>query len=380
MPQRLAWDFDMVITTFQHLSSGWKGSDKQTSPLLQVCSVTWHAVQNPSVLLMSSGWPCCTAPALLHVELPQLWISSTWICTDASLMHGPGRLYPIFLEMCGWHVQVHWLRVILDEGHMLGASLSMTNKLQMACALTAERRWVMTGTPVPQGPQAATVAHLQPLLAFLHHQPYGLKRHAWEVCDVPSWLTPWLSTRPPTLLPHWRPPSPLRMQCQGHQTCLHLVMSADMLHVVFTAACQQWNPCFWQALMSDSTTRLAGNADKALNACTSNLCSLHTDGVVLASKDIHACHFERCLMSMQECIQRSFEAKSVEAQGRLVHLLQTIMVRAAKSQLRSLPPLSRTVSTCNDTLMTPIWLDEVSLHTAHKHGCLQCPSLFLSDD
>lgn len=156
---------------------------------------------------------------------------------------------------------------------MLGASLSLTNKLQMACALKAERRWVMTGglflmshsclindclrctciqaalhiqdhvkvhdrpfpfshvkmdmpqppkqfvhnmtdpclpcssriclrwgmsdiicnisslhdawlvsgTPVPQGPQAATVSHLQPLLAFLHHQPYGVKRHTWEV-------------------------------------------------------------------------------------------------------------------------------------------------------------------------------------------------------
>lgn len=44
------------------------------------------------------------------------------------------------------HMQIHWLRIILDEGHMLGASLSMTNKLQMAVSLRAERRWVMTGT------------------------------------------------------------------------------------------------------------------------------------------------------------------------------------------------------------------------------------------
>ena len=36
-------------------------------------------------------------------------------------------------------MQVHWLRVILDEGHMLGASLAITNKLQMACALRADR-------------------------------------------------------------------------------------------------------------------------------------------------------------------------------------------------------------------------------------------------
>ena len=45
----------------------------------------------------------------------------------------------------GMAVQIHWLRVILDEGHMLGASLAMTNKLSMAINLKAERRWIMTG-------------------------------------------------------------------------------------------------------------------------------------------------------------------------------------------------------------------------------------------
>lgn len=45
--------------------------------------------------------------------------------------------------------QVHWLRIIVDEGHSLGASLGLTNKLAMAVQLTAQRRWVMTGTPTP---------------------------------------------------------------------------------------------------------------------------------------------------------------------------------------------------------------------------------------
>ena len=44
-------------------------------------------------------------------------------------------------------LQVHWQRIILDEGHMLGASLAVTNKLQMACALRAGCRWIMTGAP-----------------------------------------------------------------------------------------------------------------------------------------------------------------------------------------------------------------------------------------
>ena len=46
-------------------------------------------------------------------------------------------------------VQIHWLRVILDEGHMLGASLSMTNKLQMACALKADRHVKHTAAKIP---------------------------------------------------------------------------------------------------------------------------------------------------------------------------------------------------------------------------------------
>jgi hypothetical protein len=40
--------------------------------------------------------------------------------------------------------QVHWLRVILDDGHTIG-STAITNKLQMATELLGERRWVMTG-------------------------------------------------------------------------------------------------------------------------------------------------------------------------------------------------------------------------------------------
>ncbi len=46
-------------------------------------------------------------------------------------------------------LQVHWLRVILDEGHMLGTSLNLTNKLSMAKHLKTERRWIMTGARLP---------------------------------------------------------------------------------------------------------------------------------------------------------------------------------------------------------------------------------------
>ena len=63
---------------------------------------------------------------------------------------------------------------------MLGASLALTNKLQMACELAACHRWVMTGTPTPSTP-SSNVSHLQPLLAFLKQEPYGQSRSTWDV-------------------------------------------------------------------------------------------------------------------------------------------------------------------------------------------------------
>ncbi len=44
---------------------------------------------------------------------------------------------------------------------------------QVACQLLAERRWIMTGTPTPNSASGSSgVAHLQPLLAFLHHDVF----------------------------------------------------------------------------------------------------------------------------------------------------------------------------------------------------------------
>lgn len=76
--------------------------------------------------------------------------------------------------------QVHWLRIILDEGHTLGSSLNLTNKLQMAISLIASNRWILTGTPTPNTPKSQ-LSHLQPLLRFLHEEAYGLNPKSWEV-------------------------------------------------------------------------------------------------------------------------------------------------------------------------------------------------------
>lgn len=103
----LAWDYDVVITTFNRLSAEW----------------------------------------------------------------GPHKKSPL--------MQVHWLRIMLDEGHTLGSSLNLTNKLQMAISLTASNRWLLTGTPTPNTPNSQ-LSHLQPMLKFLHEEAYGQNQKSWE--------------------------------------------------------------------------------------------------------------------------------------------------------------------------------------------------------
>lgn len=76
-------------------------------------------------------------------------------------------------------MQVHWLRVMLDEGHTLGSSLALTNKLQMAVSLKTSNRWILTGTPTPNTPNNQ-LSHLQPMLKFLHEEAYGQNQKSWE--------------------------------------------------------------------------------------------------------------------------------------------------------------------------------------------------------
>uniref|UniRef100_A0A2P2INB3 F-box protein At3g54460 n=1 Tax=Rhizophora mucronata TaxID=61149 RepID=A0A2P2INB3_RHIMU len=75
--------------------------------------------------------------------------------------------------------QVHWIRVMLDEGHTLGSSLNLTNKLQMATSLAATNRWLLTGTPTSNTPDSQ-LSHLHPMLMFLHEEVYGSNHKYWE--------------------------------------------------------------------------------------------------------------------------------------------------------------------------------------------------------
>ncbi|KAK1948543.1 putative SWI/SNF-related [Phytophthora citrophthora] len=74
---------------------------------------------------------------------------------------------------------VHWLRIVVDEGHKLGGR-APTQLMQMSRLLCAERRWVMTGTPSPNTLQSTDLQYIHGLLVFLRNLPYGRPDgHSW---------------------------------------------------------------------------------------------------------------------------------------------------------------------------------------------------------
>ena len=78
-------------------------------------------------------------------------------------------------------LRIRWLRIVLDEGHSLGASLGQTSRNTVALELRAERRWVVTGTPTPAAvaKQNGQLAHLQPLLRFLRSRGLADSMRDW---------------------------------------------------------------------------------------------------------------------------------------------------------------------------------------------------------
>lgn len=79
-------------------------------------------------------------------------------------------------------------RVVVDEGHQMGRS-SVSNVVQMASALQAERRWVLTGTPTPSlcsSSQASVISHM-----------FRVSRCASVTSvaegNVPGWCSCWCS-------------------------------------------------------------------------------------------------------------------------------------------------------------------------------------------
>ncbi|XP_048555056.1 putative SWI/SNF-related matrix-associated actin-dependent regulator of chromatin subfamily A member 3-like 1 [Triticum urartu] len=67
---------------------------------------------------------------------------------------------------------IEWFRVILDEAHIIKNSAALQTKA--VTALNAQRRWVVTGTPIQN-----SSLDLFPLMAFLKFEPFSVKSY-WQ--------------------------------------------------------------------------------------------------------------------------------------------------------------------------------------------------------
>ncbi|KAF8932902.1 hypothetical protein CPC16_004898 [Podila verticillata] len=84
-------------------------------------------------------------------------------CKGRDSETGPSK-HPSVLQ------HIDWFRVVLDEAHIIKEV--STTQSKAACALTAERRWCLTGTPIQN-----KLDDLYALVKFLGMQPFHEKAH-----------------------------------------------------------------------------------------------------------------------------------------------------------------------------------------------------------
>ncbi|KAG0043345.1 hypothetical protein BGZ83_011525 [Gryganskiella cystojenkinii] len=84
-------------------------------------------------------------------------------CKGRDSEDGPSK-HPSVLQ------HIDWFRVVLDEAHIIKEANTVQSKA--ACALKAERRWCLTGTPIQN-----KLDDLYALVKFLGMQPFNEKAH-----------------------------------------------------------------------------------------------------------------------------------------------------------------------------------------------------------
>ena len=120
-------EFDLVVTTFETLSSDWsgltggKGSRKKKG-----------VVDAPAAAASAAATPAAATPAAAAAAVPAA-------AAVAKENEAPKNA-PCFL--------VNWHRVVLDESHKIKGKSGMTRAVN---ALASKRRWCVTGTPMNNG-------------------------------------------------------------------------------------------------------------------------------------------------------------------------------------------------------------------------------------
>ncbi|KAL7558179.1 hypothetical protein ACA910_016232 [Epithemia clementina (nom. ined.)] len=84
-------------------------------------------------------------------------------------------------------LKVHWLRLIVDEGHSMGRT-QQNSSVKFASWISAERRWAMTGTPTKHG--SGSIAQVLALFGFLQHDFFTARCEGdshWKNCIAKPW-------------------------------------------------------------------------------------------------------------------------------------------------------------------------------------------------
>jgi SNF2-related domain len=99
-------------------------------------------------------------------------------------------------EKCSVLLKIHWLRLVVDEGHSMGHDKT-NSTIQFAAWVRSHRRWAMTGTPTKHN--SAQLGQLRGLLRFLQHDFFSArlggdvvwKKHiakCWRDGDISSFF------------------------------------------------------------------------------------------------------------------------------------------------------------------------------------------------
>jgi len=169
LPAAQMAQYDVVLTTFDLLSKEWAISSPAPG------SDRWYKMHG-TVGQGTQSWRVSLAgyKGVAHEAQHRLASPSASAAAESSEF-----------------LQVHWQRVVLDEGHVMGAS-SDTNRALMLSSIVAGAKWICTGTPTPSTP-AAELQHMYArifaCLFLLVHDVAIDKNYLHKLTDLNRHLT-----------------------------------------------------------------------------------------------------------------------------------------------------------------------------------------------